>query len=263
MKRIAGLISIMAVMLICLCACGKSEAVKNAESLINSIGEVTLDKLSAIELAENTYNLVPEEEKKDVKNYDKLVAAREYYDDIKDFSTKAAELEKLLDSVLTQYGTGHAEVLGLFDELKARYDSADDTKKALYAFDGIIEKADNYKACFEAAAPSAVCYIKGFLEVNKEKTLTVTDIGCIAQTVTDNDSDEELVYYLFAMKYTENGEEKEVYSTARFPGTPSVASFVANAQVFYCDKPISEKMDALKLPNVILDASKVIAEATA
>ncbi len=59
-----------------LCACGKSEAVKNAESLIAAIGEVTLDSESAIVAAEEAYATLTAEEKEQVENYSVLIDAK-------------------------------------------------------------------------------------------------------------------------------------------------------------------------------------------
>lgn len=254
MKRILAITSVFAAILICFCACSKSEAVKEAEAKINSIGDVGFDKLTAIEMAEKAYALLSAEDKEDVKNYDKLVAAREYYEDITDFADKAKELDAKLDKVLSEYGISYEDISEAYTELKERYDAADEAKKALYAFDEIISKAEEYFASFEAANASAVSYIKGFLEYNKDKSVTVTDVACISQ-VSDGTT-----YYLFALKYTEDGKEKTVYSSARFANTPPAESFIANAQVFFCDEPVSEKTDPFSNANVITDVEKILAE---
>lgn len=78
MKKIVALWLALS-MMFALCACGKSEAVKNAEEVISKISEVTLDSEAAILLAEDTYGALPEEEKDQVGNYSDLVAAREAY----------------------------------------------------------------------------------------------------------------------------------------------------------------------------------------
>ena len=51
MKRIAALL-LCAIMLLSLCACGKSEAVSAAENAIKDIGEVTADSGDAIARAQ-------------------------------------------------------------------------------------------------------------------------------------------------------------------------------------------------------------------
>lgn len=79
MKRF--FICILCVLLcLSLCACGKSEAVRNTEAAIKAIGTVTLDSGAAIEEAEALYAALPEEEKEQVDNYDLLLTARDDYD---------------------------------------------------------------------------------------------------------------------------------------------------------------------------------------
>ncbi len=75
-------ISLLMAFVLCLslCACGKSEAVKNVEALIEAIGEVTLDNEAAIVAAENAYNSLTDEEKAKVKNTEVLTAARDNYE---------------------------------------------------------------------------------------------------------------------------------------------------------------------------------------
>lgn len=68
------------VMCLSLCACGKSEAVKNAESLIDAIGEVTVDSEAAVAAAEEAYNALTEKEKAKVENTSTLEAARDALD---------------------------------------------------------------------------------------------------------------------------------------------------------------------------------------
>lgn len=72
---------IIRVLLVCICimlwGCGKSEAVKNVESLIEEIGEVTVDSGNSIEEAENAYNALTDEEKKQVENAELLTTKKE------------------------------------------------------------------------------------------------------------------------------------------------------------------------------------------
>lgn len=55
-----------------LTACGKSEEVKNVETMIKNLGEVTSESLEAVFAARNAYEALPEEEKEKVKNIDEL-----------------------------------------------------------------------------------------------------------------------------------------------------------------------------------------------
>lgn len=67
------------VMCLSLCACGKSEAVKNVETMIDALGEITLESIDAIRAAEDAYAALTEEEQPKVSNYKTLTAARDSY----------------------------------------------------------------------------------------------------------------------------------------------------------------------------------------
>ena len=79
MKKIAGVI-IIGLLMVGLCGCGKSEAVKNVEQMINEIGTVSFDSEEKIIASEEAYNLLTPEEKNQVKNYNTLIEAKEKYD---------------------------------------------------------------------------------------------------------------------------------------------------------------------------------------
>lgn len=74
-------ISLLLALVLCLslCACGKSEAVKNVEAMIDALGEITLESINAICSAEDAYNALTEDEQKKVKNYETLTKARDSY----------------------------------------------------------------------------------------------------------------------------------------------------------------------------------------
>lgn len=70
------------VMCLSLCACGKSQSVKDVEDAIKSIGEVSLDSKEKIEKAERMYDYLTEKEKSSVENKGQLVEARYAYDSL-------------------------------------------------------------------------------------------------------------------------------------------------------------------------------------
>ena len=75
MKKIISLLLALALCL-SLCACGKSEAVKNVETLIESIGSITLASKEAISLADEAFSALSVEEKEKVLNFDVLSNAK-------------------------------------------------------------------------------------------------------------------------------------------------------------------------------------------
>lgn len=78
MKKIIAL-ALVVVLCLSLSACGKSEAVKNVEAMIDALGEITLESIDAIRAAEDAYAVLMPEEQKKVKNYETLTSARDRY----------------------------------------------------------------------------------------------------------------------------------------------------------------------------------------
>ena len=76
MKKAISLLLAL-VMCLSLCACGKSKEVKNLESLIASIGEVSIGSEAVIAEAEAAYAALDEEGKKTITNYGTLKLAKE------------------------------------------------------------------------------------------------------------------------------------------------------------------------------------------
>ena len=87
------------VMLMSLCACGKSDNAKVCESLINKIGEVTLDSEKTIRVADEAYDALTEEEKVQIKkSAEKLSESRDAYNQLL-IDTKLGSVEELIDAI--------------------------------------------------------------------------------------------------------------------------------------------------------------------
>ena len=78
MKRLIYFI-LVCVLCLSLCACGKSEAVKNVEAMIDTLVEITLESIDAIHAAENAFNALTEDEQKQVRNQKNLTKAKDAY----------------------------------------------------------------------------------------------------------------------------------------------------------------------------------------
>lgn len=255
MKKIVSVLLVALTLCMCLTSCSKSEAAKEVEQKIKAIGEVTIDKGEAIEEAEKAYAFLTGEDKGDVKNYDDLVSAKEAYNKLKEVSDLCDALKDKIDSAFTQYGISYTEIKDKYEEIFELIPDEEEGKDGKYSFaEELRAKYDEFTSASANAEKSAVSYIKGLMEINKDKEITVENIGCIMQI---SDATE---YYLFAVEYKEDGESKVKYSSARFAGTPSVQSMLSYAENFYGDAPASEKTDALKNGNVVLDVAKVIEE---
>ena len=65
------------IMCLSLCACGKSEAVKETEQAIKAIGKVTMASRDAIEEADNLFDALTSEEQAKVSNYNDLTKTKD------------------------------------------------------------------------------------------------------------------------------------------------------------------------------------------
>lgn len=71
MKKIIALM-LCAVVLLSLCACGKSKEAQNVDDLILAIGEVSIDSAEKIAVAEEAYNALSDKDKSKVENFSVL-----------------------------------------------------------------------------------------------------------------------------------------------------------------------------------------------
>lgn len=93
------LVVIMAVLMaLCLCACGKSEAVKAAEEKIAAIGDVTLDSEKRISAAEKAVEKLSDDELKQLDKAEELKKARETYEELV-LENKAAAVDSVIDQI--------------------------------------------------------------------------------------------------------------------------------------------------------------------
>ena len=117
-KRLAALVMAL-VLALALTACGKSEAAKAVDDMINSIGEVTVDSGSAITAAEEAFAALSAEDQKDV-NQGKLQTARDTYEQL----LLQAQADEVI-AAISAIGTVSAESAGAVDDARALYDSCD------------------------------------------------------------------------------------------------------------------------------------------
>lgn len=122
--------------------CGKSEAAKTTESLIEQIGEVTKNSQSAIDNAERSYEGLSEKEQKSIQNYDELTQAQETLNQI-----LASEVESIIGEIgpVTENSTeaiqnAQAAYDNLTDEQKNLVNNADLLKEAKKEYDSLRVK---------------------------------------------------------------------------------------------------------------------------
>lgn len=79
------------IMCLSLCACGKSEAVKETEQAIKAIGKVTMSSQDAIEEASNLFDALTSEEQAKVSNRNDLSKAKDEFKGLVDYYIEIAD----------------------------------------------------------------------------------------------------------------------------------------------------------------------------
>ena len=246
-KIISAVILLLCVVF--MASCSKSEAVKNVEAMIESIGTLSAESKKDINDALKAYKALSDEEKEKVANYSELESKKEALDEAEAFNKKITKLAKNKDNSFTDSSDSITDILKDAKELLSESEALSADVKALISTDelkSLIEKFEQYIA---NAEDSAKAYIKAFNEVFKGKKYTVTAIYCIKQ-IRDNGDE----YHMFALKYKDKDKKTHtVYSNARFMSAAAYDLIVEKADIFFADTPASESSDPVKNANLELD----------
>lgn len=139
-----GIILILTVVLmLSLCACGKSDNAKVCEGLIDKIGEVTLDSETAIKIAEEAYDALSDEEKGQIKkSAETLAECREAYNQLL-IDAKLGKVIDLIDAI----GDVTLESEKAITSAEEAYDALSDDEKKLIKDSG--EKLEANRAAYD------------------------------------------------------------------------------------------------------------------
>lgn len=151
MKKIIAL-ALVVVLCLSLSACGKSEAVKNVEAMIDALGEITLESIEAIRSAEDAYAVLTSEEQRKVKNYEILTTARDRYYELAlvgEWCYTRVDLYNLpsnydrVDMILNEDMTG-TDMVGTVQEFAAQWSVTDSrltmNSEGIYNSYDVVEK---------------------------------------------------------------------------------------------------------------------------
>ena len=141
MKKIRSLSALILclLMLLSLAGCGESRALKEAESLIDAIGEVTVESGESIIAAEEAYARLSDKEKEALKNADILTTAREKLDVLltEDLIEAIGEVTAESEAAVKAAEKAFAD---LTEQAKERVSNASDLKEAREALDHELMK---------------------------------------------------------------------------------------------------------------------------
>ena len=258
MKKLIFAALALSLTAILLTSCGKSDAVKQVEALIKDIdSHITLDSEEAVKAAQEAFDGLSDEEKEKVGNRKKLESAVEKFDELSGLNDYIA---KMIDSAGTTFSKDDFDVSGMldqYDEMVSVYEGLKDADKEQFAdFDKLEDAVAQLKDYDAAAQEAAAAYVKGFMEVYKDKGYTVTNVGCIKQIREDKE------YHFFSLTYKDSaGKEHNAYSTARFVGSNVVNTIIARPDIFFAAEPATEDTDCLTHGNVTIDVAAAIAAA--
>lgn len=134
MKKATAVLLVLA-LCITLSACGKSEAAEMVDSLILSIGTVTLNSEAAITTAEYAYAQLPDKDKEDVENLAALLKARTTYDGLLQQALQTAEeTNQIIQQAREKWETFDVSgTLELLDSITAMTVAQEEEINAFYA----------------------------------------------------------------------------------------------------------------------------------
>lgn len=126
----------------------KEKNARETDSLIEKIGDVTIDSGSAIETAEKSYDELTDDEKALVKKYDVLTAARSAYDTLLAEKENAEEIAKEIDGI----GDVTLDKKDSIETISGKYQALSDTAKSYITnYDTLKEKEDTLNQMIETA----------------------------------------------------------------------------------------------------------------
>lgn len=255
-KIITTMIAIFSITILLASCSKKADNVKLVETLIDSIGTtIDLDSGDAIKQAQNAFDLLTEDDQSKVSNIKKLTKAAEEYESIIKFNEDIEDILNAANPGFSKSESNMTELIARYDEMKKEYKKMSKARKALVSedFNKLEEAIETLKEYAASAIQPAAAYVKAFNDSNKGKNYTIVKIGCIKQIRN------EAEYHFFALTYkNEKGEEKSVYSTARFSGAEAYATIMSRPDLFFADKPVAKDYDALENGNTDLDLDAVI-----
>lgn len=255
MKKISALLISVSIMLLCTGCSGSSseskQAMENYEAAIANVAVITLDSESDVLIAENAYKLLSERQQKKVTD-EKVVEAREAFDRLQKLNELLPEICLKLENILKP---GHGITVEDFKE-DLDYVSAninlitEEQKTELGNVDRFYAAVEKYESVVKNANTFAKNYVGQFMKDNPN--VIVTEVACIV-----NEKDGSMSFY-FALKYTENSQEKAVYAHSGVNENTAVEALYSYKEYYYAEKPLNDKYNPFENGNYTLDSAEII-----
>lgn len=260
MKKIAAVTAALLGVCILLTACGRSDDAKEVDAMIRSLSRVSLESGEELSQVRSAYDALPDAEKAQVRQYEKLEEAEETYRNFVQINADIAQMIELSGAQFSNAEAGVTDLIERASEIRAAYEKMSAFEKAqikdIDRMGAAIEKLQSY---VQNAETAAAAYVKGFLTAYAGKGYTVTGIYCI-KNIRDGGTE----YHFFALTYEDAaGKTYETYSTARCTAEVTYDVIAARPEIFFAEEPVASSADALHNGNVTLDLEKILEMAAA
>ncbi|MBQ9910863.1 MAG: hypothetical protein IJM50_05155 [Lachnospiraceae bacterium] len=167
MKKRNGIVLLLCALLAVFMMTGcKSEAVKNAESLIEAIGTVDLDSEGRIKAAEAVVAALSEKDLKHLDGADKVEKARADYNELVD-NKKITEVEDIISSI----GKVTLDSEKAIEKAKNAYDKLEDRLKEKVSNRDLIAKAEDEYLNAQAAVIEDAIRAIGKVTLDSQKAI--------------------------------------------------------------------------------------------
>ena len=169
MKRIFSIASVLLILCITLCACGK---VQNAEKLIDAIGEVTTDSGPQIEAAEQAIAELDADQKAKVSNLNLLEDAKLQYADALEIKKENDEKIKRVENRIQNIKTVTIDSWNVISIARKEYDALDaDLQEAVPNRDELFKAEETFEHLAIQTVTDAIDQI-GTVTLENENAIT-------------------------------------------------------------------------------------------
>lgn len=206
MKRFLSL-ALACCFCISLCACGKSAEAKKVDELILAIGNVSLESKEAVRAAQESYDALSEEEKKEVENYSVLQDAQALIE-------RVASVEEKIDAI----GTVNAESEPLITAAKEAFDSLPEEEQRLVSNRDTLADAVNEYTEISASCWEIEYMVDEFGDETDDALLKGKSAGKFSNTATTGSELSVIAFYtkisgdpVFAFRLIEYGNHIATY----------------------------------------------------
>ena len=130
MKKIAAVTAALLGVCILLTACGRSDDAKEVDAMIRSLSRVSLESGEELSQVRSAYDALPDAEKAQVRQYEKLEEAEETYRNFVQINADIAQMIELSGAQFSNAEAGVTDLIERASEIRAAYEKMSAFEKA-------------------------------------------------------------------------------------------------------------------------------------